>query len=134
MLKRLFIQTLRYMPFLSVGAIAAMVHYWVALAGFYWVGGMSASSSNWLGFLMAFPVSYLGHRYWTFSATQVSHGQALLKFSMVALLSFQGNQALLWLTLKHTPLPFWLVLGVVMVLVAVITYVLSRRWVFKYGK
>jgi hypothetical protein len=51
----------------------------------------------------------------------------------VALLGFFANQLLLWLALTYTPLPFWLVLGAVMVLVAISTWLLSRFWAFHHG-
>jgi len=33
--------------------------------------------------------------------------------------------------LRYTPLPFWLLLGMVMVVVALSTYLLSHYWAFK---
>lgn len=116
--------------FVSVGALAAAVHYIVALLTHAW--GWQAASANWMGFLCAFPVSYIGHRHWSFRGTEASHVAAFLKFLAVALLGFLGNQALLWLALTYTPLPFWCVLGMVMVLVAAGTWLLSRFWAFEH--
>jgi putative flippase GtrA len=121
-------------PFISVGALAALVHYLVALVAFYLDRGFGAVTSNWIGFLFAFPVSYIGHRYWTFKTTQASHTSAFFKFFVVALLGFLGNQGLLWLFLHYTTWPFWFSLALVMVLVAISTYVLSKSWVFTHGK
>jgi putative flippase GtrA len=121
-------------PFVSVGALAAFVHYLAALAAFYVDKGLTAAVSNWIGFFCAFPVSYMGHRYWTFKATQVSHISSFIKFFLVALLGFLANQALLWSLLHYTPLPFWFALALVMVVVAVSTYVLSKGWVFVHSK
>ncbi|HSI45952.1 MAG TPA: GtrA family protein [Methylophilus sp.] len=117
--------------FVSVGAVAAAVHYVVALLAH--ALGLSPSDANWLGFLAAFPVSYIGHRRWSFRGTQAGHQQAFPKFLAVALLGFMGNQALVWLALTYTPLPFWFVLGVVMVIIAVSTWLLSRFWAFKHA-
>lgn len=122
------------LPFVSVGALAALVHYLVALSAFYIDKNFSASTSNWIGFFFAFPVSYFGHRYWTFKASQVAHVSAFFKFFIVALIGFLGNQGLLWLLLHYTTCPFWLSLALVMVIVAVSTYVLSKSWVFAHGK
>lgn len=121
---------LQYLPFIIVGMAASLTHYTVALWSYYWWGNIAAINSNWLGFLAAFPVSYLGHRFWTFQATTMKHPQAILKFFVVALLSFLGNQGLLWLGLQTTPLPFWLLLAIVMLLIALLTYALSKYWVF----
>lgn len=116
--------------FISVGALAAGVHYIVALLSHTW--GYPAATANWMGFLCAFPVSYLGHRHWSFRGTQASHAAAFIKFLAVALFGFLGNQVLLWLGLTYTPLPFWFVLGVVMVIVAISTWLLSRFWAFQH--
>lgn len=121
---------LQYLPFIVVGMVASLTHYTVALFSFYWWGNIAAINSNWLGFLVAFPVSYFGHRYWTFQGTSMKHPQAILKFFFVALISFLGNQSLLWLGLQITPLPFWLLLAIIMLLIALMTYSLSKYWVF----
>lgn len=119
------------LAFLSVGALAAGMHYVVAIISH--ALGLSPAIANWLGFACAFPVSYIGHRHWSFRGTQSSHHQAFPKFLTVALLGFFGNQALLWCGLHWTAWPFWLVLALVMVLVAASTYVLSRFWAFRHG-
>ncbi len=115
--------------FVSVGALAAAVHYLVALLAH--AAGYTPASANWLGFMCAFPVSYFGHRHWSFRGTRVRHRQAFARFFIVALLGFLGNQALLWALLHLTWLPFWLSLAVVMVVVAGVTWLLSRFWAFK---
>jgi putative flippase GtrA len=117
--------------FVSIGALAAGVHYVVALLAH--AMGWQPANANWLGFLLAFPVSYIGHRWWSFRGTLAGHRQAFPRFFAVALLGFFANQLLLWLALTYTPLPFWLVLGVVMVLVAISTWLLSRFWAFHHG-
>ena len=117
--------------FVSVGAVAAAVHYVVALLAHAF--GWQPANANWLGFFAAFPVSYIGHRWWSFRGSQVRHQQAFPKFLAVALIGFLGNQALVWLLLAYTPLPFWFVLGVVIVIIAVSTWLLSRFWAFQQG-
>lgn len=115
--------------FLVVGALAALVHYMVAVileSGFE----VAPAWSNILGFCVAFPVSYVGHRNFTFRDQAKPHYQALPRFLLVALLGFLANQSLVLLSLHFTLLPFWLVLALVMLLVAVSTYVLSKYWAF----
>lgn len=119
------------LAFISVGALAAAVHYLVAVLAHH--SDFSPAHANWLGFFCAFPVSYYGHRGWSFRGTQASHHQAFPKFLAVALLGFFGNQGLLWAGLQFTPLPFWLILALVMVIVAVSTFVLSRWWAFGHA-
>jgi len=45
--------------------------------------------------------------------------------------SFTANQVLLLLAVRWLPLPFWFLLGAVLVVVALGTYILSHRWVFR---
>lgn len=115
--------------FLLVGALAALVHYLVAvvLEGVY---DIQPAWSNLLGFCFAFPVSYVGHRTFSFPDQTKSHRHAFPRFLLVAILGFFANQSLLLLGLNFTALPFWLVLAVVMLLVAVSTYLLSKYWAF----
>ena len=115
--------------FLLVGALAAQVHYLVAvvLEGVY---DIQPAWSNLLGFCFAFPVSYVGHRTFSFPDQTKSHRHAFPRFLLVAILGFFANQSLLLLGLHFTALPFWLVLAVVMLLVAVSTYLLSKYWAF----
>ncbi|OYY90704.1 MAG: polysaccharide synthesis protein GtrA [Methylophilaceae bacterium 17-44-8] len=115
--------------FLVVGAIAALVHYAMAvtLEGMY---SVRPAWSNIIGFCAAFPVSYLGHRHFSFSGQSSSHQQALPRFLAVAILGFLANQTLVLLGLHFTALPFWSLLALVMIVVAIGTYLLSKHWAF----
>ncbi len=116
--------------FVLVGALAAAVHYIVAVV---LEAGTSAAPAwaNVSGFLVAFPVSYIGHRKFSFSTQKTLHKQAFLKFLMVAVGAFIANQFLLLAVMQISALPFWFVLAVVMLVVAVSTYLLSRYWAFQ---
>ena len=116
--------------FTIIGAMAAATHYVVAV-GLETSSLLKPADANIMGFLAAFPVSYFGHRFYSFSHLSSKHRQALPRFFAVALLGFLGNQLLVLGALKYTALPFWLVLGLVMVLIAISTYLLSRFWAFK---
>jgi putative flippase GtrA len=116
--------------FTVIGAIAAAVHYIVAVtleSGF----SVAPAWANSIGFVLAFPVSYLGHSKLSFARHTASHQTALPRFLAIALTSFLGNQALLLSLLAWLAWPFWITLAFVMVIVAFLTYVLSRYWAFK---
>jgi putative flippase GtrA len=116
--------------FTVIGAIAAAVHYIVAVtleSGF----SVAPAWANSIGFVLAFPVSYLGHSKLSFARHTASHQTALPRFLAIALTSFLGNQALLLSLLAWLAWPFWITLALVMVIVACLTYVLSRYWAFK---
>jgi putative flippase GtrA len=116
--------------FTIIGALAALTHYIVAVS-FEQSEMLTASHANIVGFIAAFPVSYFGHRKFSFAGHDASHSHALPRFLSVAILGFLANQTLVLNTLQYTKLPFWFVLGIVMVLVAVSTYLLSKFWAFK---
>lgn len=116
--------------FAIVGALAALTHYVTAVA-FEHSALLSASQANIAGFMVAFPVSYFGHRKLSFAGQNASHFQSLPRFLSVAVLGFLANQTLVLNALKYTKLPFWLALGLVMIVVAVSTYLLSKFWAFK---
>lgn len=115
-----------------VGACAALVHYIsaVLIEANHW---LTPAYANLLAFLIAFPVSYFGHRSLSFAGNVRSHLHALPRFLTVAITGFAANQWLLLSLLQHTQLPFWLALGLVMVLVAVATFLSSKYWAFRHG-
>ncbi|WP_019898290.1 GtrA family protein [Methylotenera mobilis] len=118
--------------FAVIGVLAAGVHYVVAVS-LELTHVLNAIYANTAGFLCAFPMSYFGHRKLSFSGQISSHLHAFPRFFIVALFGFLANQLLVINAIYFTSVPFWLVLGVVMVIVAVSTYFLSRYWAFKGG-
>lgn len=110
--------------------VAAIVHY-VCAVGIEASTSMPPAYANITGFLMAFPVSYVGHRKLSFSHQHSTHRQALPRFLAVAGLGFAANQLLVIGALKFTRVPFWLALAMVMVTIALSTFILSRYWAFK---
>lgn len=120
----------RGVRFFAVGTAAAATHYVVGLIAYTFLG-QSPGWANVIGYATGFPVSYAGHRFWTFDTTRQPHRVALPRFLFLQLGSFAGNQILLLLAVRFLPLPFWFVLGAVLVTVAVVTYLLSQRWVFR---
>lgn len=119
--------------FLVVGASAAAVHLLVVLL-LVQLLSLQPLLANIAAFITAFQVSYFGHRLWTFAHTNTQHSQSLPRFILVALLGFFGNEFLYYLLLQYTALPYWLSLGIVLVLVAVMTFVLSKLWAFSHKR
>ncbi len=117
--------------FLIVGGCAAATHYFVTL-GVDWATGIAPAWSNLIGFLCAFPVSYLGHRNLSFAGTRAPHRTALPKLMAVSGTAFVGNQIMLAALLEYTPLPLWLALGIVLFFVALSTWLLGRYWAFAH--
>lgn len=116
--------------FFVVGSTAAATHYLVGLVAFTFFGA-TPGLANILGYCAGFPVSYGGQRYWTFGETREPHRVALPRYLLVQLAAFTASQTLLLLGVRFLPLPFWFLLGAVLVIVAASTYVLSKLWVFR---
>ena len=114
--------------FALVGVTALMVH-WLVVRSLVPLG-LAPLVANVFGFLVAFNVSYFGHRKLTFKAEQLKHSRTLPKFATVALGSFAINEALYALLLLFTPLRYDIALFIVLGLVAVLTYLFSRFWAF----
>lgn len=116
--------------FIAVGCAAAAVHLATVVALVRW-GGWSPPVANVLGWLTAFVCSFFGHHFTTFSDAQAPMGRAARRFFAVSALGFAVNQAAYVLLLRWSGLRYDLALALVLVGVAVVTYLLGRRWAFR---
>lgn len=122
---------LRLLRFGAVGLLAAAVHYWTVI-GLVELLQILPLQANFGGFAVAFWVSYFGHRYWTFdNPGGIAAAASFLRFLATALLGFCLNELLFYLFLRYLELPYYVALAVVVAIVAVMTYVLSRWWAFR---
>lgn len=112
-----------------VGLTALVVH-WCSATFLIW-RGMQPLLGNFLGFIIAFSVSYLGHRQITFATSEARHSQALPRFVIVAVTGFCVNQVMFYLLLRYTSIHYAISLLLVLGIVAVMTFVLSRTWAFR---
>lgn len=118
------------LQFVLVGGVAAATH--LCVVGLLVVlTGMPPLGANVLGFLVAFVVSYNGHAWLTFAAAQTRGWATVLRFFAVACLSFVANELLYAVALHWLHWHYFWSLAVVLVLVAIGTFVLSKFWAFK---
>lgn len=114
--------------FLAVGGSAALTHMAVfALAQ----GQMLAELANALGFLIAFFVSFAGHRLLSFKDAGTSVGTSLGRFAVTALAGFASNELVFMLLLRGLGWPALLALFVALVFAAGQTFLFSRFWAFR---
>ena len=90
-----------------------------------------AEVANAIGFVVAFGVSFAGHRSLSFRDTSVNVGQSLLRFAGTASAGFVCNEAVFMLLHRLLHWSDLLALSIAMVVAAVQTFVLSRFWAFK---
>jgi len=129
-LKRLFKLLLKRLAwFVVIGCAAALTHWLVAVVCVERLG-LAPLLANAAGWLVAFHVSLLGHYHLSFRHQAASFRQAARRFLGVAVLSFICNELCYAVLLHVSALAYDTALVLVLVAVAVLTYVLSRYWAF----
>ena len=121
--------SLRIGQFILVGGTAASIHLGVVvcLVELYSISPLQA---NLLGFFVSFCFSFLGQRFLTFRDSNKSLGASIPRYLIVASSAFALNETLFAITLHYLMIPYYLALGVVVLLVAVATYFASKYWAF----
>ena len=112
----------------AVGASAALTHALVFGWTKAWVWPELANA---LGFVVAFFVSFFGHRRLSFSDTGTGLRQSFGRFAATALAGFAVNEAVFVLLLRAFGWPSWPALIVALIVAAGQTFVLSRFWAFR---
>ena len=112
-----------------VGTTAALVNFLVTIVLVSQLK-IIPEGANFLAFLVAFLVSYFGHRRFTFASSR-HHREALPRFLITAILGFLGNETIFTLMIRvlgiHyiTSLPFAILGG------AIVVFLLGKFWSFK---
>lgn len=117
----------RMFYFLCIGAAAAFIHLFTVfnLVNFMQVEALIA---NVFAFLIAFNVSFLGHKYLTFSRL---HNEKILRlphFFLVAASAGIINEILYFVLLRYTNLHYLFALFLVLGFVSVYSFIISRFW------
>lgn len=114
--------------FVLVGVTAALTHMGV----FAWAQPhLWPEVANALGFIVAFFVSFAGHRLLSFSDAGTTVAQSFTRFMATALAGFAANEVVFIALLRGLDVPGLLALFVALVVAAGQTFVLSRYWAFR---
>lgn len=114
--------------FLAVGGAAALTHMSVfALAQNH----LWPEVANALGFVIAFFVSFAGHRLLSFKDAGTTVATSFKRFVVTALAGFASNEVVFVLLLRGLGLPALVALFLALVFAAGQTFVLSRFWAFR---
>lgn len=119
----------RILSFVVVGGTAALVH-WATVVALVRQLALPPLAANVAGWAVAFSVSFAGQSMLTFRDHQAPLAQAMRRFFALSLAGFCINEASYALLLRFSPWRFDVLLALVLVGVAVLTFVLSRRWAF----
>lgn len=119
--------TRRLSYFTLIGASSASVHLLcvLSLVTFFQIPPLVA---NVLAFLLAFNVSFLGHRKFTFSKLQDLKRLRLPHFFLVAASAGLMNESLYYLLLQYTTLNYLFALVLVIGIMSIYSFLLSRFW------
>lgn len=119
--------THRLLYFGLIGAIAALVHILTVMV-LVTYEDFSPLTANIIAFLLAFNVSFLGHRYLTFSNLHDQKELSLPHFFLVAASAGIMNELLYFLLLEYTVLNYLIALILVLGMVSIYSFVISRFW------
>jgi putative flippase GtrA len=116
--------------FVAVGCAAAAVHFGVVvlLVELLRVPPLAANVAGWL---LAFVVSFLGQWQLTFASRATPWRDALPRYFLLSLAGFVANEIGYAVLLQFTRLPYQAALVLVLLAVAVMTYLLGSQWVFR---
>ena len=114
--------------FLAVGAAAAATHLLVFAAAQH---RMWPELANAAGFVVAFFVSFHGHRLLSFPDAATTVRQSLARFAVTALAGFASNEAIFMLLLRGAGWPALAALVVALAAAAGLTFLLGRYWAFR---
>ena len=117
--------------FVLVGASAALTHMAVFALVLILVPTLWPEIANVAGFLVAFLVSFVGHRRLSFQDAGTGLVQSFLRFAATAVAGFMTNEGVFIVLFRVLAFSAWAALMCGIVLAAVQTFVLSRYWAFK---
>jgi putative flippase GtrA len=115
--------------FIVVGSLATATH-WLTTVVCVSILGIPPLVANIIGWCVAFFVSFNGHYFLTFKTQEKSLLVAIGRFFVVSLGGFMLNEASLFLLLGMTQADYKLLLAIVLLLTAVVTFLLSQFWAF----
>jgi putative flippase GtrA len=113
--------------FTGIGGFAAIVHLTLVFNLVTYLQ-LPPLVANVFAFLVSFNISFLGHKYMTFSGMPDNKQLQLPHFFFVATSAAVLNEVLYYLLLEYTSLYYLPALVLVLGLAAIYSYCLSRFW------
>ncbi|NYT64162.1 GtrA family protein [Alcaligenaceae bacterium] len=117
--------------FVAVGCCAAATH-WLVVVAVVSASGLAPLAANILGWLVAFCVSFVGHYQLTFKHQRAPLAQAARRFFTVSALGFGVNELTYAWLLRATTLRYDVLLALILIAIAGMTFILGRFWAFRH--
>ncbi|MEL6765657.1 MAG: GtrA family protein [Pseudomonadota bacterium] len=125
---RLLEEFWRIFRFGIVGVAATITHA-LGVFAFVELAGLSPSLANPVAFVIAVPVSYFGHYFFTYGASS-AHGETMLRFIAVSGTSFAVSQVIV-MGMEALGGPYEIAVAIFVVLVPATNFVLFNLLVFR---
>jgi putative flippase GtrA len=119
---------IKFARFLTVGGGATALHAVSAL--FYYALGATPLWSNFLAYLTAFSLSFLGNWRWTFEG-RAPAWRSLRRFLLVSVSCFSVNHSIVFLITGPLDLPLWVALIPVVMVSPAIAFLCGKHWAFR---
>ncbi len=119
--------------FVAVGCTAAATH-WLVVVAVVKTQGLPPLAANVVGWLAAFCVSFWGHYQLTFKQQHAPLGRAARRFFGVSALGFAINELAYASLLHATSLRYDVLLALILIGIAVLTFILGRFWAFRHTR
>jgi putative flippase GtrA len=116
--------------FIAVGCAAAATH-WVTVVACVEALATPPLAANVVGWLVAFCVSFSGHYRLTFRHQASAWHVAAGRFFCVSAAGFIVNEISYGWLLRRTALRYDVLLALILIVIAVLTFLLSRFWAFR---
>ena len=117
--------------FIIVGCAAAATH-WLVVVACVSLAGLVPLTANVVGWLVAFCVSFTGHYRLTFRHQHAPLLRAAVRFFLVSMLGFAVNEAAYATLLQLTTIRYDVLLALVLIGIAGMTFILGRYWAFRH--
>jgi putative flippase GtrA len=111
-----------------VGISATLTNYFIAVLAFEYVG-LNIYTSQFVGYIFAVTVSLFGHSKLTFQTQLTS--SVFTRFMVVSLTTLVFSEILLLFIERLLVLSHRISLLIVVIIIPVITFLLSKLWVFR---
>lgn len=115
--------------FASVGVVAACVHFCCVIF-LVQMGWLTPLIANIFAFIIAFQLSYWGHRLWTFTGSSVLHKIALPKLLFIQCNVLLISEFIFYIFLSYG-IPYQIALFITLTILPVLTFVSNKFWVFR---
>jgi len=117
--------------FVATGCAAALTHWLVAVLCVREFG-LDPLLANLAGWLVAFCVSFLGHYNFTFRHQRGPWASAAWRFFVVSAVGFCVNELSYAYLLRATAVRYDLLLAMILIGLAMLTFILGRFWAFRH--